>query len=160
MLPNLKTRLIALSLIILSLAVLGIAEASEAQANEANVVINAPGEDDLAKQHCEDSKEAMSACRSFIKGFLQGALLTDAAILENIEAAKDRSTFKQRALKTRVSGRSSSPTELAGFCLPVQRTILDLANETLDHVKQSKLNSRELAKSVYASLKTDFPCSG
>lgn len=108
------------------------------------------------KRLCLDNVEAMSACRSFIKGFLQGALLTDTAIIESIEKAEP--SFSSRAIRTRIGSRSSAPTELAGFCLPADRTIFQIAEETLDHVKSSERNSVELAENVYQSLKKDYPC--
>lgn len=111
---------------------------------------------DSRKQHCSDSEETMSACRSFIKGFLQGALLTDTAIINSIE--KTEPGFAERAFRTRIGSRYSSPTALAGFCLPDDRSILELAEETLDHVKASERNSNELAKNVYKSLRTDYSC--
>jgi len=106
-------------------------------------------------QRCKDNSQAMSACRSFIKGFIQGALLTDAAIIKSIE--KTESSYAERAIRTRLGNRSS-PTALAGFCLPNDRTLLELAEETLGHVKNAKRNSAELAEKVYASLKVDYKC--
>jgi len=107
-------------------------------------------------QQCSDSEQAMSSCRSFIKGFLQGALLTDTAIIKSIENTEP--SFTERAFRTRLGKRSNSPTALAGFCLPADRSMLELAQETLDHVKASERNSAELAKNVYNSLKVDYPC--
>ena len=108
------------------------------------------------KLRCSDDAEAMEDCLSFIKGFLQGALLTDTAIIKSIDAAEP--TLAERAFKTRLGTRATSPTALAGFCLPERRTVLDIAEETLDHVKGSERNSAQLASNVYSSLKTDYPC--
>lgn len=115
-----------------------------------------PVTSNASKHQCLDSAEAMSACRSFIEGFLQGALITDTAIIESIETQEP--TYAERAIRTRLGNRSSQPTELAGFCLPANRSILELTEETLGHVKASKRNSAELAKNVYNSLKVDYPC--
>jgi hypothetical protein len=108
------------------------------------------------KLRCLDDDEAMEDCLSFIKGFLQGALLTDTAIIKSIDDAEP--TLAERAFKTRLGTRATSPTALAGFCLPERRTVLDIAEETLDHVKGSERNSVQLASNVYSSLKTDYPC--
>jgi len=108
------------------------------------------------KLRCLDDAEAMEDCLSFIKGFLQGALLTDTAIIKSIDESEP--TLAERAFKTRLGTRASSPTALAGFCLPEERTVLDIAEETLDHVKGSERNSVQLASNVYNSLKTDYPC--
>ncbi len=107
------------------------------------------------KLFCLDDDITMKDCLSFIKGFLQGALLTDTAIIKSIKEAEP--SYAERAFRTRL-GKRSSPTALAGFCLPEDRSILDIAEETLDHVKGSERNSAELAKNVYSSLKKDYPC--
>jgi hypothetical protein len=108
------------------------------------------------KLRCLDDTDAMEDCLSFIKGFLQGAILTDMAIIKSIDESEP--TLAERAFKTRLGTRASSPTALAGFCLPEQRTVLDIAEETLTHVKDSERNSVQLASNVYRSLKTDYPC--
>ena len=120
------------------------------------------GEIDRSKsadnEQCNTNDESMNSCRSFIKGFLKGALLTDIAIIKSIDE-EAQETFAERAIKTRLNRRDESPTELAGFCLPIKRSIADLAEETLLHVKDSPRDSHELARNVYRSLKTDFPCN-
>jgi len=149
-----KCRTNALMLILFSLAILG---AAEAQDKQSTIIEIDTKTDETEVQRCVDNPQAMAACRSFIKGFIQGALLTDAAIIKSIEQTEP--TFSERALKTRLGSRlTDSPTELAGFCLPEGRSILELAEETLDHVKEAERNSAELAKKVYASLKTDYAC--
>lgn len=110
----------------------------------------------MEKLRCLDDAEAMEDCLSFIKGFLQGAILTDTAIIKSIDDSEP--TLAERAFKTRLGARASSPTALAGFCLPEERTVLAIAEETLDHVKGSERNSVQLASNVYNSLKTDYPC--
>ncbi|MFT4671141.1 MAG: transcriptional regulator of met regulon [Arenicella sp.] len=151
-------RLIALTLTLFALSIVGSAEAQNTQIKDLKVIeidtndSNIPG-----VQRCSDSTQSMSACRSFIKGFIQGALLTDTAIIKSIENSEP--TIAERAFKTRLGSRvNRSPTALAGFCLPEGRTILDVAEETLDHVKDSERNSVELATKVYQSLKVDYPC--
>lgn len=159
MLPNKNTRLAALGIILFTITVLGVAEAeSDVAKVESALVPQIGGDEELSKQHCDDTPETLDACRSFIKGFLQGALLTDTAILESMYSDNNASSFTERAIKTRISQRAEPPTTLAGFCLPANRTILDLANETLDHVKHSERNSKDLAQNVYNSLKKDYPC--
>lgn len=157
MFPNAQSRFIALAIAIAALITIGVAQ-SQSQVRSFSVP-SIGGDEELAKQHCDDSSDTMDACLSFIKGFLQGALLTDTAIIQSIEAQQANKSFSQRALKTRLGRNSDSPTSLAGFCLPPERTILDLAQETLDHVSHSERNSLELAQNVYQSLQTDYPCT-
>lgn len=153
-----KIRLLALSFILFSLAVIGTAQAQQPSHSKATLIsIDSNEPTKSGKHQCLDNAEAMSACRSFIKGFLQGALLTDTAIIESIE--QDEPTYAERAMQTRLGKRSNQPTALAGFCLPENRTILDIAEETLLHVKTSERNSAELARNVYESLKVDYPCT-
>lgn len=152
-----KKHLLTLIAIVVALAVLGASEASAEQSLKSKLIkIDAHAGQNNNSEKCMDNKDSMADCRSFIKGFLQGAVLTDTAIIESIGMTE--SSFAERALRTRLGKRSSSPTELAGFCLPNDRSILDLAEETLDHVKASTRNSAELAKNVYSSLKVDYPC--
>lgn len=152
-----KKRILALTMSIFALTSIGTAQALQPTTLKSKIVaIDADETSASDKQQCSDSDETMSACRSFIKGFLQGALLTDTAILESIKS--NEPSFAERAIRTRLGKRPSSPTELAGFCLPAGRSILELAEETLDHVKASERNSAELAKNVYNSLKIDYPC--
>lgn len=105
---------------------------------------------------CSTNAETMLSCRSFISGFLQGSLLTDAAIIDSINSNKE--SFFERAIRTRLGKREDPPTAIAGFCLSEERTIVDLAEEMLDQVKDSPRNSAQLAQNVYDSLKQDYPC--
>jgi len=134
------------------------AKAQDNQTFQSKIIeIDTIDEDISNDQRCDDNAQAMSACRSFIKGFIQGALLTDAAIITSIETSE--SSFAERAFKTRVGSRfNQSPTALAGFCLPEDRTVLDLVEETLEHIKDAERDSVELAKRVYESLKIDYQC--
>ena len=57
-------------------------------------------------------------CQLYIAGFLDGALLTDSAIIDSL--ATSQSDFFERAYRTRLgAGRAPPPpTLLAEFCLP------------------------------------------
>lgn len=153
-----KYRNIAIGLMLLAITVVGVAQAQENQSLKSKVVeIDAKDSAGSGVQRCADNPQAMSACRSFIKGFIQGALLTDAAIINSIEESEP--TYAERAFKTRLRGRVNlAPTALAGFCLPEDRSILDITEETLDHVNDAERNSAELARRVYQSLKVDYRC--
>lgn len=153
-----KKQFYALIAVVLALLVVGKADAIKPYDFESKIVAIDVDDDTGAKgQSCAENQETMDACRSFIKGFIQGALLTDTAIIKSIEEVEP--TFAERAMRTRLGKkRSQSPTALAGFCLPADRSILELAEETLDHVRASERNSVELAKNVYSSLKVDYPC--
>ena len=84
-----KIRIAILFYLILSLAVVGAVEAQEgASINSKIIEIDSRSGTDNKAQKCEDNSYAMSACRSFIKGFIQGALLTDTAIIKSLEATE------------------------------------------------------------------------
>ncbi|MFT6407301.1 MAG: hypothetical protein ACJAQ6_000712 [Arenicella sp.] len=105
---------------------------------------------------CVDDEATMADCLSFIKGFLQGALLTDTAIIKSTNNSAP--ALAERAFANNPVKLASAPTALAGFCLPQARSVLDIADETLEQVKGSERNSAQLAKDVYDSLKMDYPC--
>lgn len=107
---------------------------------------------------CMDSEETRNSCKSFITGFLQGALLTDEAIITTIHQNANESSFKDRALRTRLGNDKTPPTLLAGFCLPSEHSVSEIAAKTLEHVSNSEPNSDQLAIDVYNTLKNKYAC--
>jgi hypothetical protein len=105
---------------------------------------------------CLDDEATMADCLSFIKGFLQGALLTDTAIIKSI--TKSEPVLAERTFAIGADKTASSVTALAGFCLPEGKSVLAIADETLEQVSGSERNSAQLAKDVYNSLKKAYPC--
>ena len=109
------------------------------------------------------SPPAADACRFYIAGFLDGALLTDTAIISSLSAVEPgadsgSSDFLSRAYRTRVGEFRDNPpaTALAEFCLPPDMTI-DAAAEALLPLLQSDAGST-LQEIVYAAVKARFPC--
>tara|TARA_R110002110_G_scaffold415561_1_gene650782 strand:- start:83025 stop:83501 length:477 start_codon:yes stop_codon:yes gene_type:complete len=109
---------------------------------------------------------AMALCSSYIEGFLDGALVTDTAIVNNISSGKggaEASDFMTRAYQTRVgSSRGVLPaTYLAEFCLPadlprsslVERLAKLLASHRFDTAKRETV-----ADALYDEIKRSFPC--
>lgn len=110
-----KMRILVIAMIVFALAVVGTADAQQPINYTSKIVaIDSNEPTESGKHLCLDSAETMSACRSFIKGFLKGALLTDTAIIKSIEVVEP--TYAERAIRTRFGKRPSSPTELACFC--------------------------------------------
>ena len=148
--------LVFLAILTLSLLNTAKAEQSFNETGQANLLTE-EGQTTKAIVLCSYNIATMSSCRSFITGFLQGALLTDTAIIDSYEG--DERSFFKRAMRTRLSTREDTPTEKAGFCLPSNRTMTSLVDEISGKVKTSPENSAELAQNVYRFLKKDYPCN-
>lgn len=121
--------------------------------------------DNHVKQSCLSVKESSSRvthslCHSYILGFLQGALLTDTAIIDSLNDQK--SEFLQRVYKTRAprSGRELPPTYLAKFCLPEPPGQNDIINNVISHLDENDLQQRDFEQAVYQTIKAIYPCQG
>ena len=119
-----------------------------------------PGEiTDDHKGHCFDSPESEFICERFIEGFLEGALLTDAAIIKTLEEQEQETlSFTDRAIKTRIGSRVDQPTELAGFCLPEGYTVHRIAQKILAKIDNPHVDSDILGRTTYEALKTHYSC--
>ena len=99
-------------------------------------------------------------CKAYIHGFLDGAVITDTALINNIlEGQKDRSDFVERAFATRVGQErfNRNPTYYANFCLPEGVSLTDDAAKIASDLNESHTGD-DLAVSVYEAIKQDFPC--
>ena len=96
-------------------------------------------------EHCafyyedRDGKDAIF-CVRYVQGFIDGAVATDARVLENIATEFDEDeTFAERAIRSRIGSRINrrGPTVYADFCLGepdsleavVEKVVDDLATE-------------------------------
>lgn len=117
-------------------------------------------EDDGLRQACAAKNLSSEACRFYVAGFLDGALLTDTAIVRSLTTDDDADTsdFLARAYQTRVGHlRGGAPaTALAEFCLPPELTIDDAAREVLPMLSTDA--GTTLQEAVYAAVKIRFPC--
>ena len=107
------------------------------------------------------SAEDIAICHAYTAGFLDGAIITDTAIVASGSAVDSQeSNFFKRAYLTRVgsSSRSLPATALAQFCLPegTERTqvVATIAN-ALPKVPQP---GSDVAESLYQVLKAAYPC--
>lgn len=120
-----------------------------------------------AKDACEDVSRVTknvttSTCFQYVKGFLDGASLSDKQIMKNIGAKEDElSAFSERALRTRVGiTRGEVPaTLLAEFCLPNSAATDDVVLKVLQALKNVKIKSDIDEEMVYENIKRIFPCS-
>lgn len=113
-----------------------------------------------ACQEFEEERQlpAESLCYQYIKGFLDGAVLTDTEIMQTIGELPNMSAFTQRVYRTRV-GKTHKPvpdTYLAHFCLPDEIISKEVIMNIIDSVNNGKLSAE--VDSIYNILKTNFPC--
>lgn len=101
-------------------------------------------------------------CIYYVKGFLDGAVATDARVAENVVAEIEaEETFTERAIRTRVGSRLKTygPSVYAEFCVgqpdPIADVILHV-NEELDRYED--LEGIQAQSVVYASLRRHYPC--
>lgn len=104
---------------------------------------------------------ATSICSQYIKGLLDGALLSEAQNIKNINVDDKVSTFSDRAFSTRVGKiRTTEPdTFLADFCLPESVANDDVVMKVLEALKKVKVKSDITAELIFENVKNSFPCS-
>lgn len=113
--------------------------------------------------HADSKANAMAkqACFEYVRGFLEGALLTDEATIEALTAQQgEAGSFASRAYKTRV-GNSRAPlpvTYFANFCLPDSSVNDDVIARVIESLHQGPSNSSSLSQQVYQATKRAFPC--
>ena len=97
-------------------------------------------------------------CKNYITGFIEGALLTDAAIIESLSS--ERSDFLERVYETRaLRTRDKIPaTYFAKFCLAEPLDLPAVIGTVLNHLKTSYAKDQRPATNVYNAFKTHFPC--
>ncbi len=120
-------------------------------------------------EHCafyHDDPEGKDAifCVRYVQGFIDGAVATDARVLENIATELEQDeTFAERAIRSRIGSRVNrrGPTVYADFCLGepdsleevVEKVVADLANR---RVLDKDLLARD---AVFSTLRREYPCS-
>ena len=121
---------------------------------------------DEVTQACTHEGRAATAaetavCHAYIEGFLDGAIITDTAIIESVaEAGSEESDYFKRAYMTRVGSntRIRPATALAHFCLP-EGTERDNVVETIATALAEKTSTgSDVSKSLYTILQTSYPC--
>jgi hypothetical protein len=104
-----------------------------------------------------------STCFQYVKGFLDGALLSDAQIMKNISEDAKGSEFSERAFSTRVGKTRGNPeipdTFFADFCLPDSNASDEVVLKTLEVLKKVKVKSEITAEMIFENVKNEFPCS-
>lgn len=102
-----------------------------------------------------------SVCFEYINGFIDGAVITDTAIIENITKEKQElSSFFQRAYKTRVGSRNKTipPTYYAKFCLPDDQPRKTIVEELIHQLDSDVLTKQSFKQTLYETLKRVYAC--
>ena len=120
-------------------------------------------------EHCAlyhedpEGKDAIF-CVRYVQGFIDGAVATDARVLENIatEFEKDE-TFAERAIRSRIGSRVNrrGPTVYADFCLGEPDSLEEVVEKVVsDLVNRKVLDEDLLARdAVFSTLQREYPCS-
>lgn len=120
------------------------------------------------KQFCNEAATSYDdaeswLCIYYVKGFLDGAVATDARVAENVVAEiEEQESFADRAIRTRVGSRlrDYGPSVYAEFCLgqpdPIAEVIQHV-NEEMD--RHDDLEGVHAQTVVYSALRRHYPCT-
>lgn len=109
-----------------------------------------------------DGKDAIF-CVRYVQGFIDGAVATDARVLENIATEFDEDeTFAERAIRTRIGSRVSQrgPTVYADFCLGEPDSLEQVVEKVVDDLANRKVLDEDLLArdAVFSTLQRAYPC--
>jgi hypothetical protein len=143
------------SIAIATLAVLALAQGQVAAAWSDHVVAACSD----AQNGGSDTSRAV--CHAYIEGFLDGALVTDTAIVKNVGGEEDIfSSYTLRALRTRV-GQVRAPlpaTFLADFCLPEEVGRSTVVTDLAEELAVLNFAAEPITEAVYRQIKQSYPC--
>ena len=115
---------------------------------------------------CSDAENggneaSRAVCHAYIEGFLDGALVTDTAIVRNVGGEEDMfSNYTMRALRTRV-GEVRAPlpaTFLADFCLPEESERRSVVQDLAEELATLDFAAEPITEAVYRQIKESYPC--
>jgi hypothetical protein len=97
-----------------------------------------------------------TSCSTYINGFLDGALVTDA---NNADELKDvaNSGFMERALRTRLGERATEQSFLH-FCVPKAMAKAEVIETLAPYLSKTIADADQLKSSIFQGLKQEFPC--
>lgn len=110
----------------------------------------------------KDGKDAVF-CVRYVQGFIDGAVATDARVLENIATEFDEDeTFSERAIRSRIGSRINrrGPTVYADFCLGEPDSLEDVVGHVVDDLANRKVLDADLLArdAVFSTLRRKYPC--
>lgn len=98
-----------------------------------------------------------TACSTYINGFLDGALVTDANNADELKQVAN-SGFMARALRTRLGERESEQSFLH-FCVPTSMMKAEIIEQLAPYLTGDISEAKQLKASIYQGLKKQFPCT-
>lgn len=119
-------------------------------------------------EHCafyyedRDGKDAVF-CVRYVQGFIDGAVATDARVLENIATEIDEDeSFSERAIRSRIGNRINrrGPTVYADFCLGEPDSLEEVVEKVVDDLASRKVLDKDLLArdAVFTTLRREYPC--
>ena len=120
-------------------------------------------------EHCafyHDDREGEDAifCVRYVQGFIDGAVATDARVLENVATEFDADeTFGERAISSRIGSRikSRGPTVYADFCLGEPDSLEEVVEKVVADLESRKVLDEDLLArdAVFSTLRREYPCN-
>ncbi len=120
-------------------------------------------------EHCaflHDDPEGKDAifCIRYVQGFIDGAVATDARVLENIATEfENDETFSERAIRSRIGSRVNrrGPTVYADFCLGEPDSLEEVVEKVASDLANRKVLDEDLLArdAVFSTLRREYPCS-
>jgi len=119
-------------------------------------------------EHCAlyyEDREGKDAifCVRYVQGFIDGAVATDARVLENIATEFDEDeSFAERAIRNRIGTRIRlrGPTVYADFCLGELNSLEEVVEHVVDDLADRKVLDEDLLArdAVFSTLQREYPC--
>ncbi|MGB5689916.1 MAG: Rap1a/Tai family immunity protein [Woeseiaceae bacterium] len=102
-------------------------------------------------------------CVRYVQGFIDGAVATDARVLENIATEIDEDeSFSERAIRTRIGNRVNrrGPTVYADFCLGEPDSLEEVVEKVVNDLANRKVLDKDLLArdAVFTTLRREYPC--
>jgi len=120
-------------------------------------------------EHCafyHDDRNGKDAifCVRYVQGFIDGAVATDARVLENVATEFDADeTFAERAIRSRIGSRIErrGPTVYADFCLGEPDSLEEVVEKVVDDLANRKVLDKDLLArdAVFSTLRREYPCN-
>ncbi len=119
-------------------------------------------------EHCAfyfEDREGKDAifCVRYVQGFIDGAVATDARVLENIASEFDADeSFSERAIRSRIGSRVNrrGPTVYADFCLGEPDSLEEVVEKVVNDLASRKVLDADLLArdAVFSTLRREYPC--
>ncbi|WP_196139780.1 Rap1a/Tai family immunity protein [Aliikangiella sp. G2MR2-5] len=114
---------------------------------------------------CKNSKPKLSdpqsaQCVRYIKGFIDGLLATKRVSIESQQESSERSSFMERAIKTRIGNRieysRANPDEQV--CLTRAPSLKEIVHEVAGEIQKQDHDQTTALTAVYQALVENYPC--